>query len=895
MFSKPVLAALLAAAVTSHAQEGNETAPFPHVTYPDAVSQNPLTSAGTQSNQTSPPKYPSPWASGAGDWADAWKRATDIVSQLTLEEKVNITTGTGWSLDDCVGNTGSIPRFGIRSLCMQDSPTAMRFGDFSSVFPSGVNLAAAWSRGYAIARGVAMGEEFRDKGVNGLLGPVAGPLGRSPEGGRNWEGFSPDPYLTGALFAETVRGIQSTGQMAVGKHFIGNEQEHFRQVPETTQFDLGNITYPGSSNVDDTTLHEIYLWPFADAVRAGLVSIMCSYNRVNNSDACQNSYLQNYILKDELGFQGFIMSDWQATHSGVSSILAGLDMTMPGDVEFDTSTSYFGPNLTIGVLNGSIPQWRLDDMATRILAAWYFVDGDSEENNKPTNFNSWTLDTYGPFHSYVGPEYGYGLINEHVDVREQHGALIRAIGSASTILLKNVNGTLPLTGHEKLTAAFGEDAGPNLEGPNGCADRGCAQGTVAIGWGSGTGNFPYLITPDAAIQREITDHYGAYESILSNGALTQIQALARRAAQVGGVCLAFANADSGEGFLHPDSNWGDRNNLTFWQGAPAMLRNVTSNCNNTVLIIHSTAQIELQEWKDHPNVTAILWAGLPGEQSGNSLADVLYGRVNPGAKLPFTIGRNRSDYGTDLLYHQNGPVPQFDFEEGVFVDYRTFDHRDIEPTYEFGFGMSYTTFNYGDLEVSKTNAGPYTPTQRNTEPAPTYGTIENDTSAHVFPENATRIPYFIYPWINSSNLQDSYGATDYGDESFIPEGARDGSAQPIPPAGGAPGGNPQLWDVLYEVTVNITNTGKVVGDEVAQLYVSLGGEYDPKIVLRGFERVPIQPGETVKVKFDLLRRDISNWDTVSQNWVITDAPKKVYVGASSRNLPLQADLDVSGY
>lgn len=141
-------------------------------------------------------------------------------------------------------------------------------------------------------------------------------------------------------------------------------------MPEANGFGLGNITDPISSNIDDTTLHELYLWPFADAVRAGLVSVMCSYNRINNSDSCQNSYLQNYILKEELGFQGFIMSDWQATHAGVSAILAGLDMTMPGDVEFDTSTSFFGPNLTIGVLNGSIPQWRLDDMATRILAAW---------------------------------------------------------------------------------------------------------------------------------------------------------------------------------------------------------------------------------------------------------------------------------------------------------------------------------------------------------------------------------------------------------------------------------------------------------------------------------------------------------------------------------------------
>lgn len=122
-----------------------------------------------------------------------------------------------------------------------------------------------------------MGEEFRDKGVNGILGPVAGPLGRSPTGGRNWEGFSPDPYLTGVLFAESIKGMQNVGQMAVAKHYLLNEQEHFRQVPETNdEFELGNITYPGSSNIDDATLHELYLWPFAEAVRAGVVGIMCS-------------------------------------------------------------------------------------------------------------------------------------------------------------------------------------------------------------------------------------------------------------------------------------------------------------------------------------------------------------------------------------------------------------------------------------------------------------------------------------------------------------------------------------------------------------------------------------------------------------------------------------------
>lgn len=319
-----------------------------------------------------------------------------------------------------------------------------------------------------------------------------------------------------------------------------------------------------------------------------------------------------------------------------------------------------------------------------------------------------------------------------------------------------------------------------------------------------------------------------------------------------------------------------------------MLTNVTQTCNNTVLVVHSTGPIQIQEWADHPNVTAILWAGIPGEQSGNSIADVLYGRVNPSAKLPYTIGNNRSDYGTDILYHQNGPVPQFDFNEGVFIDYRGFDQRNVTPTYEFGYGLSYTNFSYSGLEVTNLNAGPYTPTTGYTKPAPSY---RSSNASHLFPESFRRIPLYIYSWINSTDLSQAYGYSDYGDNSFVPAGAQDGSAQPLHPAGGAPGGSPQLWDALYHVTVNVTNTGHCAGQEVAQLYVSLGGQYDPKVMLRGFDKVSIEPGQTVQVGFDLLRRDLSNWDTVSQNWVMSDHKKTVYVGASSRNLPLSMELD----
>ena len=231
-------------------------------------------------------------------------------------------------------------------------------------------------------------------------------------------------------------------------------------------------------------MHELYLWPFADAVRAGTGSVMCSYNQVNNSYACQNSYTLNYLLKGELGFQGFVMSDWSGQHSGVGSALAGMDMSMPGDVAFDSGTSFWGANLTIAVLNGTVPQWRVDDMATRIVAAWYYVGRD--QHQVPVNFASWTTDTFGPAQYYAGDN--HGLINEHVDVRGggAHGALIREIDAKSIVLLKNQQLTkatgqfaLPLTGNEKLTAVIGEDAGPNAYGPNGCSDRNCDNGTLA--------------------------------------------------------------------------------------------------------------------------------------------------------------------------------------------------------------------------------------------------------------------------------------------------------------------------------------------------------------------------------------------------------------------------------
>jgi beta-glucosidase len=769
---------------------------------------------------------------------------------------------------------------------MQDSPVGVRFGDYVSAFTSGGTIAAAWDRGEWYRRGYQMGMEHRGKGVDVQLGPVVGPLGRNPKGGRNWEGFSPDPVLSGIAVAETVRGIQDAGVMACTKHYIFNEQEHFRQPGGFEDFGFVDGI---SSNVDDKTLHELYLWPFADAVRAGTASIMCSYNKGNNSYACQNSHLLNYILKGELGFQGFVMSDWSAQHAGVASTLAGLDMTMPGDTGFDTGLSFWGTNLTISILNGTVPQWRLDDMVTRIMAGYYYVGRD--KTAVPVNFNSWSLDTYGYQHAYAGA--GYGLINQHVDVRGAHGAAIRQAAARSTVLLKNVDGILPLTGREKFTAVFGDDATENPYGPNGCSDHGCDNGTLAMGWGSGTSFFPYLVTPLEAIKSEVVGKGGVIQSVVDNYAYTQIQALANQAS----VALVFANADSGEGYIEVDGNMGDRNNLTFWQGGDALIRNVSAICNNTILVIHSVGPIIIDEYKNHPNISAIIWAGLPGEQSGNSLADILYGRVNPGGKTPFTWGQTESDYGPDLIYQPTAghDSPQDNFEEGVFIDYRAFDKKNITPTYEFGFGLSYTTFSYSGLRVDKITAGEYTPTTGMTKAAPTLGNFSTESADYQLPANFTYIDAYIYPYLNSTDLKTASMDPEYGVDVELPAGSQDGAPQSRIAAGGAPGGNPQLWDVLFSISATVTNTGELAGEEIPQLYISLGGPDDPKVALRNFERLSIQPGESATFHADLTRRDVSNWDTVSQNWVISSYPKTVYVGSSSRKLPLSAKLDFGGY
>ncbi|KNZ63973.1 hypothetical protein VP01_107g2 [Puccinia sorghi] len=797
---------------------------------------------------------------GHNPWTNYIERAKKFVAQLTLEEKVNLTTGAGIQ-GRCVGETGTVPRLGFNQpICLQDGPVGVRFTDFNSVFPAGINAAATFDKDLMFKRAQAMANEFKWKGVNVVLAPMTN-LMRAPESGRAWEGkyfrsdlqaisvgltesivclLGPgaDPYMAGVATVQGVLGIQSTRVSACVKHYIGNEQEHYRG---------GSGGIAASSNIDDRTLRELYDWPFAEAIRVQVDYIMCSYNRINQTHACENSKLINGIVKEEYQFQGVIVSDWAAAVSGVRTTLAGTDMNMPGFMAYGqpseanpstANSSYWGLRMIEAVNNGSVPIQRLDDMVTRVMST-YYKQGQDKEDYPRLNFIS----------AGQGTSEEQARLNEHVNVQADHYKLIREIGAASTVLLKNVNQTLPLKSPKDLrtVVVVGSDAGDNPTGINSCTDRGCNNGTLAAAWGSGTANFPYLISPATAIQNHLRQSNPtiSYQSIFDNYAYEQIG----NASVPADVALVHVSSDSGESYITVAGNAGDRNNLSLWYNGDDLILKTAQACNNTVVVIHSVGPVDMEAWIDHPNVTAVLMAGLPGQESGNSEVDILWGQVNPvkhrvpfsvmdflprwlwlalsSARLPYTIAKKRSDYPANILYNSSTPVPQITYSEQLQIDYRHFDAHNIEPRFEYGFGLSYTTFNYTALKISK--------------PAKT-SSQSTSSSQHSMPLQKS-----------------SSGALD-------------------------------LYEKLLIVEFQITNTGHLAGNEVAQLYVGFPSEVnEPPKMLRGFERVWLRQGQSQTVSMDLRMKDVSYWDTITQSWRVPKGKFTFMVGSSSRQIHLQGE------
>ncbi|KAI8080068.1 glycoside hydrolase superfamily [Halteromyces radiatus] len=591
-------------------------------------------------------------------WEEAQRLATALVNQMSLEQKVNITTGLGVGHARCVGSTSPVTNPDFPSLCLQNGPLGMAPAFNVTLGVAGINAAASFDRKAILDRGIYMGQEFYEKGVHVQLGPAMNFM-RSPEGGRGWESFGEDPYLSGVASYETITGIQSQGVIATAKHFIANDQEKNRNEE--------------SSNIDDRTMHEIYLWPFARAVDAGVGSVMCSYNKVNGTSACEND-MMNRVLRDQLGFQGFIQTDWWAAMETIQSPNNGLDMVMPGnrDPKDNFSPSYFGQDLVNAVKNGKVSESTVTDMAHRIVSAWYKMGQDKNFPNSSINVLDMTP---------------LGSINVEAD----HKTKVRELGAASVVILSNQDDILPLSESNNNISIIGSDAfsDPLLFNVLKCANFGCDPATLVQGWGSGAVMFPsYIVPPVDGIQARAGKNV-KFQTTHDNWNLDE----AKKVAQASDIAIVFANSDSGEEYITVDGNAGDRNNLTLWNNGDNLIQTVADANKNTIVVIHSVGPI-LMPWINHPNIKAVVWPGLPGQESGNSLADVLYGDVNPSGRLPYTIAKNQEDYAAAATSDL-----EIDYSEKLNIGYRWFDAKNIEPLFPFGHGLSYTKFDYGSLKV----------------------------------------------------------------------------------------------------------------------------------------------------------------------------------------------------
>lgn len=362
------------------------------------------------------------------------------------------------------------------------------------------------------------------------------------------------------------------------------------------------------------------------------------------------------------------------------------------------------------------------------------------------------------------------------------------------------------------------------------------------------------------------------------------------------ICIVFANADAGEGYLQDGGIRGDRNDLLLQKDGDKLITKVANDCGKqvgggkTIVVIHNVGPVILEKWIENPGVKAVVLANLPGEESGNALADVLFGDINPSGRLPYTVAKSEDDYGPDskILYYPNGLVPQQNFTEGLYVDYRYFDKHNITPRYEFGYGLSYTTFTLSSLLITSRGSKTPLPAPRPSgiEP-PIFPTDLPDPKSALYPEGFRRLKKYIYPYILST------------DGIKKPHTQVPALPSPLSDAGGGQGGNPDLYTTILTVSATLTNTGARDGDCVVQLYISLPSDYkDPETedpvdfpvrTLRGFDKIHVtKDGGKETVKFDVTRRDLSYWDVKKQNWVMpTVGEFAIEMGFSSRDLPLK--------
>ena len=601
--------------------------------------------------------------------ADIEARIDDALSRMTLEEKIKIIHAQSKF------SSAGVPRLGIPELWNTDGPHGIRTevlwdeweqagwtNDSIVAFPALTALAATWDRDLSALYGKSIGEEARYREKDVLLGPGVN-IYRTPLNGRNFEYMGEDPYLSGQMVVPYVQQVQKNGVAVCVKHFALNNEETFRH---TTDVDL-----------DDRALYEIYLPAFKAAVQqGGAWSIMGSYNLYRGQHVCYNKRLIMDILKGEWGFDGAVISDWGGVHETDAAVKNGLDL------EFGTWTD----GLTMGATNGYDAYFLAKPYRDGILSGKYGTEELDEKCRRVLRLI---------FRTAMNPDKPFGAINS-----EAHYAAARKIGAEGIVLLKNDRGVLPVAPGVKRILVVGENA----------------VKMMTVGGGSSSLKVQHEISPLDGIRARagkdvevvyargyVGDTRGSYNGVSSGQDLSESRTpeqLIAEAVELAGqsdlvIFIGGLNKSNNQ-----DCEGTDRRSLDLPYDQDAVIEALAAANPNLVVSLVSGNAVAMP-WVD--KVPAILQTWYLGSEAGNALADVVFGDVNPSGKLPFTFPKQL----TDSPAHQPGMTfpnrHKVVYEEGIFVGYRWFDEKDIEPLFAFGHGLSYTQFSYGEAKLDKSS------------------------------------------------------------------------------------------------------------------------------------------------------------------------------------------------
>jgi beta-glucosidase len=601
-----------------------------------------------------------------------------VLQQMTLDEKIQLVHGSGWGVlregapvaprhNGGAGFVPGIPRLHIPDINLADSAVGVRMAAldsrYATLLPSVLGLAATWDPKAGFLYGDVIGRELRDQGYNMSIGGGVD-LMREPRNGRNFEYAGEDPLLAGTEVGNLIAGVQSNQIIGDVKHYALNDQETNRNTVNVL--------------LDRRSMRETDLLTFQIAIAIGHpLATMCSYNRIEGSYACENDYTLNQVLKHDFGFKGFVLSDWEGTHSTVKAALAGLDMEEPGE-------TYFGAPLKQAVQTGAVPMARLDDMAGRILYAL---------------FASGAID-HPPARRVVNPFRG--------EKDSQH------IAEEGIVLLQNTRHILPLSKSQPnaqpdAIAVIGSHADVGVLSGGGSAQVDSPGGNAidpsegASPWGKPIyfPSAPLEFIRDKAPQAKVEFNSGDDPA-----------AAAALAAKSGTVIL----------FLHQWQSEGeDSPTLSLPDHQDALVEAVAAANPHTIVVLENGGPVSMP-WA--PRVAAIVESWYPGIGGGQAIANILFGDVNPSGKLPATFAARDADLpyphvpgltektknngmnaSTDVVAEQEqNPTVDYNTPQGVKVGYKWFQVERKTPLFAFGHGLSYTTYAYSGLTVDPSTA-----------------------------------------------------------------------------------------------------------------------------------------------------------------------------------------------